>query len=1614
MPEIFINEVRIDDSSIDPVGIESEQDLREYFEIRGPAGTSLSGYWYIVIGGRYGDDAGRINVLANLARTGSATSTASIASNGLYCIRPSGSTAPADITMLASEGFADERYSQTHLIVDGFNPLMGIGIGSDLDLDNDGILDTAPWVKVIDSVALVGPVSIPGLVYSDTRVGPWLDYANTTAVAATALPPQILRCRDNASWFVGVLAYRTSVPTVPSQSASSASAAVRDPRTHDTPTSPNPLADCACDATSTAAPEFCLSCLGDVNYDGLINGRLAPSSMACTGASADTDFCLARTVANDFSCRDVDRNGAVTPADLALIRVPVLAGTQAACPTGGTLPVACGTSSQVCTVASTAIPPARGCRFPACCEVVCASLPDCCDIEWDQDCASLANVSAQCFIRCKDCPDSGATSVCGRNPGDCFVIHDGPGCRSADCCERVCSLMPQCCEADTNWDAACVAMSLLLAEQAPVEDDCDPCLRASVLADCFNIHDAPGCNFQDCCRDVCADMPSCCTVTWDQACVDLAEDLCLFCDAPAAVTCYAGHSTPYCTDTNNGSGTSCCELICTTFEPNCCDVEWDAACARLAAEYCVQCGDQFAGVCGIAHINPKCSDAACCDVVCIADSYCCTITWDDHCVELAAGLCISCGSDWAGDCCTPHQSPYCRELRPGEGGACCVTVCGHDPGCCDIEWDSTCVVLAEIICGASCSCVESVQDCLIPHTEPGCSPQSCCLRVCEVDAFCCDAEWDTICAQEAGAFCAPSQPLCGISGSGSCRVVHLSVGCEDAECCGQVCANDPSCCDTGWDEDCVAEAALLCDRCGDPQAGACFGQHTGGGCEDVLCCMTVCLSDAFCCQVGWDAGCASLAFSLCGTPPAISCGDADCRPCWMDSPVPGCADLECCELVCAAVDPFCCEERWDAACAAESLYLCDEPPGANGVRGCFDEHPGTGCNDPQCSAAVCFVLPSCCDTEWDFPCVDLALDTCIQRDPCPADGPCFTVHNNDTGCNDPSCCNAVCTVDPACCAVGWDSDCVSVARTYCQANLTTDCPCWGKCLHAHSGAGCEDEACCTAVCQYDILCCTAAWDQDCATLARSVCCGSGRCGDSCNGSCLSEHLSPYCDDPYCCDSVCEIDPTCCSIAWDQLCVNHAFVRCNFAGFNGAGDCYVVHDSPGCNDLVISIGVCALRPECCSATWDQVCVDEVILQNGPIGCGIGEVGACNMVHARPYCSEAECCTAICAGDPFCCDTTWDSTCVQAVYTTKGCEAFDLTCGDTCAGPCCEDHDNPYCNNEECCQEVCAIDAICCDLRWDATCANEAALYCGDPGEECARLECGDTDAENCCSKHETPACNLLDCCQAVCLLDTFCCEHNWDSLCVLMAQGQCEICASTAACGTPLDGHDCLTSSKFPFCEAIAGVTTGTCCTDVCALLGYEYCCTAAWDDACVGAAVSICLFPSFPPANDDCGGATLVTWNDGQPLELREFSNFDATNSLLADGTLFPDPAGCDEDAASTTTPLRGDIWFKLVPPCTGSVTISTCQISGSNTVLAVYQRDPGTDASVPDCDALIPMGGVYCSDNAPYCNFGGAEVTVLTSADKPLWVRLGSPYQCGLTGCLIQGFVMFDLPCTP
>lgn len=165
----------------------------------------------------------------------------------------------------------------------------------------------------------------------------------------------------------------------------------------------------------------------------------------------------------------------------------------------------------------------------------------------------------------------------------------------------------------------------------------------------------------------------------------------------------------------------------------------------------------------------------------------------------------------------------------------------------------------------------------------------------------------------------------GCPGSGDCCAIHSTPGCNDFDCCNEVCAFDEFCCFLPWDSSCVSLAedhcGSLCNASACPGTGDCCQTHGSPGCNDALCCDLVCTRNATCCSGQWSSSCATLATQICDVcePPIVCPMEGEC--CTPHVPTPGCNREACCDLVCN-LDEFCCRGEWDDVCARKARDHC--------------------------------------------------------------------------------------------------------------------------------------------------------------------------------------------------------------------------------------------------------------------------------------------------------------------------------------------------------------------------------------------------------------------------------------------------------------------------------------------------------------------------------------------------------------------------------------------------------------------------------------------------------------------------------------------------------------------
>ncbi|MBC8067058.1 MAG: hypothetical protein IAG13_01895 [Deltaproteobacteria bacterium] len=123
------------------------------------------------------------------------------------------------------------------------------------------------------------------------------------------------------------------------------------------------------------------------------------------------------------------------------------------------------------------------------------------------------------------------------------------------------------------------------------------------------------------------------------------------------------------------------------------------------------------------------------------------------------------------------------------------------------------------------------------------------------------------------------------------------------------------------------------------EAGApCCSARSGAGCAIPEVQECVCAEDPYCCTTAWDQICVDKVESLdCGTCPAR-------EKCCVTSSEPGCEDPGTQACVCAA-DPYCCATAWDSLCVQEVETLgcgtcvpqCSPNANTSLIVGSFDE-----------------------------------------------------------------------------------------------------------------------------------------------------------------------------------------------------------------------------------------------------------------------------------------------------------------------------------------------------------------------------------------------------------------------------------------------------------------------------------------------------------------------------------------------------------------------------------------------------------------------------------------------------------------------------------------------------
>ena len=207
-------------------------------------------------------------------------------------------------------------------------------------------------------------------------------------------------------------------------------------------------------------------------------------------------------------------------------------------------------------------------------------------------------------------------------------------------------------------------------------------------------------------------------------------------------------------------------------------------------------------------------------------------------------------------------------------------------------------------------------------------------------------------------------------------------------------------------------------------------------------------------------------------------------------------------------------------------------------------------------------------------------------------------------------------------------------------------------------------------------------------------------------NCCEASPYPGCEVETITSCLCELDPYCCEVEYDEQCVLVALTQCD-AQCEGQADCCEATSAPGCSLPEVQRCVCQTDIACCSSGYDETCARQAQAECG-LQCGEPPAAASNCCEATPEpgCLQESVEACVCAIDARCCSESFDANCV----------GLAAHCGASCPAPaapqsCCETALTAGCATAAIEACVCEIDAFCCGGEYDATCVQIANEACG---------------------------------------------------------------------------------------------------------------------------------------------------------------------------------------------------------------------------------------------------------------------------------------------------------------
>jgi len=326
----------------------------------------------------------------------------------------------------------------------------------------------------------------------------------------------------------------------------------------------------------------------------------------------------------------------------------------------------------------------------------------------------------------------------------------------------------------------------------------------------------------------------------------------------------------------------------------------------------------------------------------------------------------------------------------------------------------------------------------------------------------------------------------------------------------------------------------------------------------------------------------------------------------------------------------------------------------------------------------------------------------------------------------------------------------------------------GCCTTGHAccetgSAGCADPAIAACVCAQDPFCCESEWDAQCVAEVTQF--GCGTCnggGGGGGGTCLAGFALDF-GTLYSGGSICTKFP-----AVFERCEGAAPFLTSSLGCAGSGDMAMRFSQgfPYSAAITKCVSLATFEAPALAFSYSKetgtlgpridISLDGTTWVNAWTA-AVSFAGPCQslLLDLSPIASEPAVWFRFSSGASTANLAVFDDLAiVEAPPTTHGCCEV--------GGPSCDDAKTSAC--------TCAIDNYCCETAWDMLCAAIATAYCG---AACPDLPvCGSPTTGACNEVHTTPACADAECCNTVCDLDPYCCETEWDAMCVKVAAGLC--------------------------------------------------------------------------------------------------------------------------------------------------------------------------------------------------------------------------------------------------